>query len=149
MVVLYYTARLSHGWRERVRVAAGLSAGRARGAAVSLDTHIATEWTDGRLRLDALLALIKALGASLEREVAKLNRLDPSDPLYARESRTMVTPALRRFTFDEHLRNECRVLVPLLEFCGRDLADSQGVNTAGQLAALAEIEAAIQSVDRG
>jgi hypothetical protein len=35
------------------------------------------------------------------------------------------------------------MLVPLLEFCGKDLAQSQGVNTAEQLAALAEIEAAI------
>lgn len=149
IVMLYYAARLSRAWRERVHVAAGLSAGRARGTALSLDRHIATEWTDGRIRLDALLALIKTLGASLEREMAKLNRLDPSDPLYAREARNMVSPALRRFTFDEHLRNECRMLVPLLEFCGRDLAASQGVNTTEQLAALAEIDAAIQSVDRG
>ena len=149
MAMLYYAAGLSHAWRERVRVAASLSAGRARGEAVSLDTHIATEWTDGRIRLDALLALIKALGASLEWEMAKLSRLNPSDPLYAREAGNMVSPVLRRFTFDEHLRNECRVLVPLLEFCGRDLAESKGVNTAEQLAALAEIEAAIQSVARG
>lgn len=147
--MLYYATRFSHAWRERVRIAASLSASRARGAALSLDTHIATEWTAGRIRLDALLVLIKSLGASLEREMAKLNRLDPSDPLYAREARDMVSPVLRRFTFDEHLRNECRVLVPLLEFCGRDLAESQGMNTAEQLAALAEIEAAIQSVDRG
>ena len=60
-----------------------------------------------------------------------------------------MNPALRRFTFDQHLRDECRVLVPLLEFCGRDLADSQGKETTEQLAVLAEIKAAIQSVDRG
>jgi hypothetical protein len=59
----------------------------------------------------------------------------------------MVGHALRRFTFDEHLRNECRVLLPLLEFCGKDLAESQGINTADQLAALAEIGEAIRSAD--
>jgi hypothetical protein len=85
----------------------------------------------------------------LDREVATLNHLDRSDPLYERQAHKMAGSALRRFTFDQHLRNECRVLVPLLEFCGRDLAESQGVNTVEQLAALAEIEAAIQSVERG
>lgn len=149
MVMLYYAAKLSHGWREGRRMAARSGAGRARLAALPLDTHIAAEWTDGRIRLDALLALIEALAASLERELTRLNRLDPSDPLYERDARRMVSPALRRFTFDEHLRNECRVLVPLLEFCGRDLAESQGVNTAEQLAALAEIKAVIQSGERG
>jgi hypothetical protein len=148
-MMVYYASRSSHAWRERVRVAARLAVGRTRLAALPLDTHIAAEWTDGRIRLDALLALIKALGASLDREVARLSRLDPSDPLHEREARNMVSPALRHFTFDEHLRNECRMLVPLLEFCGKDLAESQGVNTAEQLAALAEIGAAIQSVDRG
>jgi hypothetical protein len=149
MVLLYYAARLSHAWRGSGRVAASRSAGRTRLVAVPLDTHIATEWTDGRRRLDALLALMEALTASLELEVEKLNRLDPSDPLYDRATRSMVNPTLRRFTFDQHLRDECRELVPLLEFCGRDLAESQGMNTTEQLAALAEIKAAIQSVDRG
>ena len=148
--MLYYASRISHTWRERVRVAAArLSIGRTRLAASPLDTHIATEWTDGRIRLDALLVLIRALRASLDREVARLSRLDPSDPLHEREARNMVSSTLRRFTFDQHLRNECRVLVPLLEFCGKDLSESRGVNTAEQLAALAEIEAAIQSVDHG
>jgi hypothetical protein len=149
MVLLYYAARLSHAWRASGHVAASRLAIRTRLAAVSLDTHIATEWTDGRRRLDALLALIEALATSLEREVANLNRLDTSDPLYDSAARRMVNPALRRFTFDQHLRDECRVLVPLLEFCGRDLADSRGMNTSEQLAALAEIKAAIQSVERG
>ena len=81
--------------------------------------------------------------------MATLNRLDASDPLYERATRNMASPALRRFTFDQHLRDECRVLVPLLEFCGRDLAESEGMNTTEQLAALAEIKMAIQSVDRG
>lgn len=61
----------------------------------------------------------------------------------------MVNTALRRFTFDQHLRDECRELVPLLEFCDRDLAEYQEMNTTEQLAALAEIKAAIQSVERG
>jgi hypothetical protein len=56
---------------------------------------------------------------------------------------------LRRFTFDQRLRDECRVLVTFLEFCGRDLAESQGINTTEQLAALAEIKLAIESVERG
>lgn len=149
MVLLYYAARLSHAWRASGPVAASRSAGRTRLAAIPLDTHIATEWTDGCRRLDALLALIETLAASLEREVEKLNRLDTSDPLYEHTARNMVSPALRRFTFDQHLRGECRVLVLLLEFCGRDLTESQGMNTTEQLAALAEIKAAIQSVDRG
>ncbi len=61
----------------------------------------------------------------------------------------MVNPTLRRFTFDQRLRDECRMLVPLLEFCGRDLAESQGVNTSEQLVALAKIKVALQSADRG
>jgi multidrug efflux pump subunit AcrA (membrane-fusion protein) len=149
MVVLYYAARLSSAWRASGPVAARRSVDRARLAAAPLDTQIATEWTDGRSRLDALLALIEALAASLEQEVTELNRLDTSDPLYERTARRMVNPALRRFTFDQRLRDECRMLVPLLEFCGRDLAESQRINTSEQLAALAEIKAAIQSVDRG
>ena len=149
MVLLYYAARLSLAWRASGSVAVSRSALRAKLAAVPLDTHIATEWTDGRRRLDAVLSLIEALAASLAREVAELNRLDISDPLYERATRNMVSPALRRFTFDQHLRDECRMLVPLLEFCGRDLAESRGMNTTEQLAALAEIKAVIQSVERG
>lgn len=81
--------------------------------------------------------------------MAKLSRPDPSDPLYAREARNRVRSAWRRFTFDEHLRNGCRVLIPLLEFYGKDLADSKGVKTSEKLSALAEIEVVIESVARG
>lgn len=147
--LLHYAVRLSHAWRASGRIAASHSAIRTRLAAVSLDTHIATEWTDGRRRLDMLLALMEVLAASLKQEVEKLNRLDTSDGLYERTARGMVNPTLRRFTFDQHLRDECRVLVSLLEFCGRDLAESQGMETSEQLAVLAKIKAAIQSVDRG
>ncbi len=148
-VLFYYAARLFSVWRASGHVAASRSACRTRLAAFPLDTHIATEWTDGRRRLDALLTLIEVLAEALAREVAELNRLDTSDPLYERAARSMVDPALRRLTFDQHLREECLVLINLLEFCGRDLADSQGMNTGDQLAALADIKAAIQSVDRG
>jgi hypothetical protein len=149
MLLLYYAVRFPLAWRASGRVAGSYSAVRTRLSAVSLDTHIASEWTDGRRRLDALLALIEVLAASLQQEVEKLNRLDTSDALYERTARRMVNPTLRRFTFDQHLRDECRVLVPLLEFCGRDLAESQGMETSEQLAVLAEIKAAIQSVNRG
>ncbi len=33
-----------------------------------LDTHPATQWTEGRLRLDVLLALIKRVGARWNRK---------------------------------------------------------------------------------
>ena len=98
MVLLYYATRLSHAWRASGRVAASGSPGRTRLAAVPLDKHIATEWTDGRSRLDALLGLIEALAASLEREVATLKRLDTSDLLSERAARNMIILAVRRFT---------------------------------------------------
>lgn len=116
---------------------------------VSLDTHIATQWTEGRLRLDSVVTLITQLGTSLEQEVETLRRLDQSDPRYEREARQMVEPTLRRFTFDQHLRDECRVLVPLLQFCAQELAESQGLDMTHKLGVLAEIKAAIESVDRG
>jgi hypothetical protein len=77
-----------------------------------------------------------------------LRRLDHSDPLYEREARSNVAPALRRFTFDKHLRDECRALVPLLQFCAQDLAETQGLDMTQKLSVLAEIQAAIESVDR-
>jgi hypothetical protein len=61
----------------------------------------------------------------------------------------MVEPNLRRFTFDQHLRDECRVLIPLLQFCARDLAQSQSLDMTQELSALAEIQAAIKLADRG
>jgi hypothetical protein len=114
----------------------------------SLDGHIATQWTEGRLRLDFLLAQIKQLRVSLEENVETLRRLDHADPLYEREARKMVEPSLRRFTFDQHLRDECRMLIPSLQFCAQDLAESQGLDMTQKLKVLAEIQAAINSVDR-
>jgi hypothetical protein len=114
----------------------------------SLDAHIATQWTEGRLRLDTLLALLQNLAISLEKEVETLARLDPSDPRYEREALNHVTPALRRFTFDKHLRNECLVLVLLLQFCAQDLAESQGIDMTQKLAVLGKIQAALESAGR-
>ena len=108
-----------------------------------LDAHIATQWTEGRVRIGSLLALIQELRASLEQDVERLSRLDPSGAEYEREAHRAVEPNLRRFTFDKHLRNECRVLVPFLQFCGHDLADSRGWNTTEQLKALEDVQAAI------
>jgi hypothetical protein len=115
----------------------------------SLDEHIATQWTEGRLRLDFLLAVIKRLGVSLEQNVETLRRLDHADPLFEQEARKMVEPSLRRFTFDQHLRDECRMLIPSLQFCAQDISDSQGHDMTQKLKVLAEIQAAINSADRG
>jgi hypothetical protein len=114
----------------------------------SLDEHISTQWTEGRLRLDFLLAVIKRLGISLEQNVETLRRLDHADPLFEQEARKMVEPSLRRFTFDQHLRDECRMLIPSLQFCAQDIADSQGLDMTQKLKVLAEIQAAINSADR-
>jgi hypothetical protein len=118
------------------------------GAAVSalLDARIATQWTEGRTRLGFLLTLMRELRASLEQDVETLSRLDPSGAEYEREVRRRVEPTLRRFSFDKHLWEECRVLVPFLQFCGKDLAKSQGLNTAPQLKALDDVQAALGAV---
>jgi hypothetical protein len=146
--VSYYVLRVAREWLKRNRATGG-TVRRAVVPNSSLDTHIATQWTDGRLRLDFLLALIKKLGAALEQEVETLRRLGHADPQYAHEARQMVEPNLRRFTFDQHLRDECRVLIPLLQFCAEDLAQSQNLDMTQELSALAEIQAAIKLVDRG
>jgi hypothetical protein len=113
----------------------------------SLNVHIASQWTEGRLRLDSILALIKSLANLLEKELKVLRGLDRSDPRYEGEVRQMVGPALRGFTFDKHLRDECRVLIPLLRFCAQDLARSQGLDMTQKLTVLDEIQAAIESAD--
>ena len=41
------------------------------------------------------------------------------------------------------------MLIPLLQFCAQDLAQSQSLNMTQELNALAEIQAAIKLVDRG
>jgi hypothetical protein len=146
---IYYSFGFARQWLGRWHRAANGTTRRAVVPDSSLDGHIATQWTDGRLRLDFLLALLKELGVSLEQDVETLRRLDHADPLYEIEARTMVEPTLRRFTFDRHLRDECRMLIPFLQFCAHDLAETQGIDMTQKLSVLAEIQAAIKSVDRG
>ena len=111
----------------------------------SLNLHIANQWTEGRLRLDSILTLIKSLAELLEKEVKTLRQLDRVDPRYKGEVRQMVGPTLRCFTFDKHLRDECLVLIPLLRFCAQDLAESQGLDMTQKLSVLDEIQAAIEA----
>jgi len=146
--VIYYVLRIVREWLKRNRPI-GDTIRRAVVPDSSLDAHIVTQWTDGRLRLDFLLALIKKLEAALEQDVETLRRLGHADPQYGDQARQMVEPNLRRFTFDQHLRDECRMLIPLLQFCARDLAQSQSLNMTQELSALAKIQAAIKLVDRG
>jgi hypothetical protein len=149
VAAIYYSFGIARQWLGRWNPATNGTIRRAVVPDTSLDAHIATQWTEGRLRLDFLLALIKKLGSSLEQEVETLHRLDHADPLYESEARKMVEPTLRRFTFDRHLRDECRMLIPFLQFCAHDLAESQGLDMTQKLNVLAEIQAAIKSVDRG
>jgi hypothetical protein len=146
--VSYYVLRVAREWLKRNRPT-GDPIRRAVVPDSSLDAHISTQWTNGRLRLDFLLALIKKLRAALEQDVETLRRLGHADPQYEHEARQMVEPNLRRFTFDQHLRDECRVLIPLLQFCAQDLAQSQSLDMTQELNALAEIQAAIKLADRG
>jgi hypothetical protein len=120
---------------------------RHNAAETSLNSHIAGQWTEGRLRLDSVLTLIRSIADLLEKEVKALRRLDHSDPQYEGEVRQMVGPTLRCFTFDKHLRDECRMLIPLLRFCAQDLAQSQGLDMTQKLIVLDEIQAAIESAD--
>ena len=149
IAVIYYSLGIA---REGLKQWNRATNGTIRRAVVpdsSLDAHIATQWTEGRLRLAFLLALINKLEVSLEQEVETLRRLDHADPLYESEARKMVEPTLRRFTFDRHLRDECRMLIPFLQFCAHDLAESQGLDMTQKLSVLAEIQSAIKLVDRG
>jgi hypothetical protein len=149
IAVIYHSLGIAREWLGQWNHVTNDTIRRAAVPNSSLDAHIATQWTEGRLRLDFLLALIKQLRASLEQEVETLRRLDHADPLYEHEARQMVAPNLRRFTFDQHLRDECRVLIPLLQFCAHDLAESQGLDMTQKLGVLGEIQTAINSVDRG
>ncbi|MEP6958739.1 MAG: hypothetical protein ABI980_08405 [Nitrospirota bacterium] len=149
IAVVYYMLRIAREWLRRWTGATNGPICRAVVPDSSLDAHIATQWTEGRLRLDVLLALSKRLGGSLEQEVETLRRLDHADLRYEREARQMVGPTLRRFTFDRHLLDECRMLIPLLQFCAKDLGESQGLDMTKKLSVLAEIQAAIKSADRG
>ncbi len=146
---IYYSFGLLRKWLGQWTRATNGPVRKTAAHDASLDGHIATQWTEGRLRLDFLLALIKQLGVSLGQNVETLRRLDHADPLYEQEARKMVEPNLRRFTLDQHLRDECRMLIPSLQFCAQDLAKSQGLDMTQKLKVLAEIQAAINSADRG
>ena len=148
IVAIYYSFGIIREWfRQRHR--SGKSSIRGTDAAGSLlDGHIVTQWTEGRLRLDSILTLIKSLATSLEQEVETLRRIDHADPRYEREVRQRVEPTLRCFTFDKHLRDECRILIPLLQFCAQDIAASQGLDMTQKLSVLGEIQAALDSVNR-
>jgi hypothetical protein len=148
VAAIYYSFGIAREWLGQWNRATKGTIRRAVVPGASLDAHIATEWTEGRLRLDSLLALLKVLGTSLEQGVEKLSHLDPADAPYQSEARQMVEPTLRRFTFDKHLRDECRMLIPLLQFCAHDLVQFHGVDMTQKLRVLAEIQAAIESVDR-
>ena len=149
VAAIYYSLGIAREWLGQWNYATNGMIRRAVVPNSSLDAHIATQWTESRLRLDFLLALITRHRASLEQDVETLRRHCHTDPLYAYEARQMVEPNLRRFTFDQHLRDECRMLIPLLQFCAHDLAESQGLDMTQKLSVLAEIQAAIKSVDRG
>lgn len=147
IAAIYYALVLAREWfRQRHSSGQGIFR-RNSVSETSLNAHIATQWTEGRLRLDSILTLFKSLADLLEKEVKALRRLDQSDPRYEREVRQMVDPTMRCFTFDKHLRDECRVLIPLLRFCAQDLAHSQGRDMTQQLSVLNEIQAAIESAD--
>jgi hypothetical protein len=107
VAAIYYSFGIAREWLGKENyIDKGKSSGRATLPGSSLDGHIATQWTEGRLRLDSLLAVI-----------------------------------------NKHLRDECRMLVPLLQFCAHDLVESQGLDMTQKLSVLAEIQAAIESVD--
>jgi hypothetical protein len=146
---IYYSFRMVREWLRQWTLATNGAIRKTVSHNASLDGHIATQWTEGRLRLDFLLAMIKQLEVSLEQNVEALRRLDHADPLYEREARKMIEPGLRRFAFDQHLRDECRILISSLQFCAQDLAQSQGLDMTQKLSALTEIEAAINSANRG
>ncbi len=147
IAVIYYSFGMAREWfKERHHSGKGIFR-KKNTPETSLNAHIATEWTEGRVRLDSILTLIKSVAELLEKEVKALRRLDHSDPRYEGEVRQMVGPTLRCFTFDKHLRDECRVLIPLLRFCAHDLAQSQGLDMTQKLTVLDEIQAVIESVD--
>ena len=147
IAVVYYSFVLAREWFRQQHPTEVVFSRNAPSQETSLNAHIASQWTEGRLRLDSILALIKLLANLLEKELKVLRGLDRSDPRYAEEVRQMVGPALRGFTFDKHLRDECRVLIPLLRFCAQDLARSQGLDMTQKLSVLDEIQAAIESAD--
>jgi hypothetical protein len=127
LAVMYYSFVLAREWFRQWHPSGKGIFRRNTVAETSLNTHIASQWTEGRLRLDSVLTLIKSLADLLEKEVKALRRLDHSNPQYEGEVRQMVGPLLR--------------------FCAQDLAKSQGLDMTQKLIVLDEIQAAIESAD--
>lgn len=146
---LYVAFVIARRWLGKWGGTAALkSAARAWWHGPSVDSHIETQWTEGRLRLDTLLAMLRTLEDSLEQEVEKLRHHDSSASSTESENLKKVGIALRRFAFGKHLREECRALVPLLQFCARDIEEFQGRDMTRKLSVLAEIQTAIEAADR-
>lgn len=61
VAVIYYSLGIAGEWLGQWNRASNGTTRRAVVPDSSLDAHIATQWTEGRLRLDFLLALIKQL----------------------------------------------------------------------------------------
>ena len=56
------------------------------------------------MRLDSLVRLINGLSEALQQDVEALSRLDLSSPSCEQEARERTFPTLRRFTFDQRIR---------------------------------------------
>ena len=107
IAVIYYSFLLALEWfRQPHPAGKGFFRTNAMVPDTSLNVHIATQWTEGRLRLETILTLITSLANLLEKELRTVGGLDRSDPRYEGEVRQMVGPTLRYLTFDKHLRDE-------------------------------------------
>ena len=92
IAVIYYSFVLAREWFRQWHPSGKGMFRRHNMAEMALNTQIASQWTEGRLRLDSVLTLIKSLADLLEKEVKALRRLDHSDPQYEGEVRQMVGP---------------------------------------------------------
>lgn len=130
-------------------MATGKPARKDKSPISAFDSQVSKQRTEGRLRLDSLLPLIRELGDSLEQDVEKTRHSNSSDSLHEQEALNKVMLTLQRFAMDTNLREEFRVLVSLLRSSDRDLTQCQGgLDMALKLIELAEIQAAIEAVDR-
>ena len=70
-IAVFYSFALTHAWFRRGTRTTNGTLCRAVVSDSSLDTYIATQWTEGRLRLDVVLALIKRVGARWSRKCGR------------------------------------------------------------------------------
>ena len=96
IAVMYYSFVLAREWFRQWHPSGKGIFRRNTVAETSLNGHIASQWTEGRLRLDSVLTLIKSLADLLEKEVKALRRLDHSDPQYEGEVRQKAKDAASR-----------------------------------------------------